>query len=938
MKLKTLLKKAGIPHTLSRDIEVAGLADDSRDVRAGYAFVARGGTKTDGAQFVPDAVASGAVVILAEKQIKTSVPVVAVADLVGKLPALARAFYPSAGVEKVAVTGTNGKTSVAFYVQQIMNRLGVLSASIGTLGVDAPVLKRAGNNTTPGVIELHRTLAELQRAKVRVAVMEASSHGLHQGRLDGLRFAAGAFTNLTRDHMDYHQTMEHYYASKLRLFTDYVAADGVAVLNADAPEFDRMKKACARRGQAVYAYGFAGAELKIRALVPEKDGQHCRFEIFGKQYALTIPIFGQFQIMNLLAAIGLCRALGASVDGVMAVLPELRAPTGRLQCVGVLKNNARVFVDYAHTPDALERVLSTMRVETGKGRLVCLFGCGGNRDAGKRAQMGAIADRLADVVYVTDDNPRFESADAIRKQIMEACPRGIEVPNRTLAIHRAVGDLRDSDVLVLAGKGHEPGQIIAGVSYVFDDITEAGLAIMERDASPLWSAGDLEMALSAAVPPWVAAAGVSIDTRALRPGDLFVALAGATADGHDFVAEAVRAGAAACVVARAVPAVPADKQIVVPDTQKALESLARFARMRSEALFVGVTGSSGKTTAKEMLRACLADQGATHATAGNLNNHIGVPLTLARLPLNAQYAVVEMGMNHAGELHVLTDLVRPDVVLITMIGAAHLGFFKTERDIAAAKAEIFDAQNRAGTAVLNRDDAFYDFLAQQARKRGIRKILSFGRSKAADFVLKSADVRPDGMAVRASLHGDAYAFDLNFVGDHFALNALGVLSAVDAVGASVERAVSSLKTIMPVAGRGGSELIRIGRKKITLIDDAYNANPSSMAASLRALALRPGRKVAVLGDMLELGESAERLHKELADIIAAAAIDKVYVLGDWMGKMFDALPAAQRGRTARTIDGMHRILTDDLRGGDVVLVKSSHGAGLHRLVLKLKGE
>ena len=938
MKLKALMKKIGIECKLSKDIEVSGLSDDSRDVRAGYVFVARGGTKTDGARFISDAVAAGAVAVLAEKKIKAAVPVIVAPDWADKLPALIRLFYPSSAIRKVAVTGTNGKTSVAFYVQQIMNRLGVLSASIGTLGVDSPVLKRDGGNTTPGMIELHRTLHELQRHQVRVAVMEASSHGLHQRRLDGLRFAAGAFTNLTRDHMDYHQTMAHYYDSKMRLFSEYVAADGVAVLNADVDEFPRMKKICAARGQTIYSYGFNGTELKICSLVPEKDGQHCCLEIFGKKYTLTIPIFGQFQIMNLLAAIGLCRALGASADDMMALLPSLQAPTGRLQCVGMLKNRARVFVDYAHTPDALERVLSEMRVETRAGRLVCLFGCGGNRDAGKRPQMGEIANRLADVIYVTDDNPRFEPAADIRKQIMQACPRGIEIPNRTLAIHRAVSELHENDVLILAGKGHEPGQTINGVSYVFDDIMEARLALLEQDNHPLWSAGDLEMALSAPIPPWVSIAGISIDTRTIRVGDLYIALTGAKADGHDFVAEAVRRGAGACVVARVVPAVPAEKQIVVADTQKALESLARFARMRSEALFVGITGSSGKTTAKEMLRACLSDQGATHATEGNLNNHVGVPLTLARLPLNAQYAIVEMGMNHAGEIHQLTDLVRPDVTLITTIGSAHRGFFKTEQDIAAAKAEIFDGQNRTGTAVLNRDNPFYDFLAQQTRKQGIRKILSFGQKASADFVLKGIEVKQDGMSVQSRLNGTDCRFDLNFIGAHFAMNALGVLGVVDAVGASVEKAILSLKAVMPMAGRGGSEPVRIGRAKITLIDDAYNANPSSVAASLQSLSLRAGRKIAVLGDMLELGEFAERLHVELADIIRGKAIDKVYALGEWMGKMFDALPPEKQGQKVQTVDELHRILAHDLRGGDVVLVKSSHGTGLYRLVEKLRGE
>ncbi len=938
MLLSTLFKRINHPVVLSQDLEVNGLSLEASKVQPGDLFVALKGAKADGAHFIPEAVQNGAVAILSETPTAAEVPVIVDEKAREMASHLASLLYPSDNLTKVAVTGTNGKTSTVFFVRQIMNALGTVSASLGTIGMESPVYTHSGRMTTPDAVTLNRDLHQFASAGGQLVALEASSHGLEQGRLQGHLFQAAAFTNITRDHLDYHKTMEAYLEAKLKLFTTYLCPEGVAVLNADIPEYDYIRHVCQQTGHRILSYGEKGQDLTLVSLAATEMGQTLEIEAWGKHYQVTVNIAGAFQAMNILAAVGLCVGVGAPIEKVMAILPQLTAPAGRMELVASLKNGAQIFVDYAHTPDALERVLLSLRAHT-KGRLVCLFGCGGNRDKGKRPQMGAIAERLADRVYITDDNPRFEEADIIRNEIKVACPRGIEVANRAQAILEAVQSLQKDDVLLLAGKGHETGQQIHGISYAFSDREEARLAVMKREQTMLWSAQELSLALSVPVSPLITVFDVSIDTRTLKAGDMYIALKGDKADGHHYVAQAVEKGAAVCLVSQMVEGVPPQKQIIVADTQKALENLARFARMRSEAIFIGITGSSGKTTTKEMLKTVLADQGPTFATSGNLNNQIGVPLTMTRIPLNTRYAIVEMGMNHAGEMLELSDIVRPDITVIVSLASAHRAFFKTEEDIAAAKAEIFEYQTREGTAVLNRDNAFYDFFVKALKQQGIMHTTSFGTHEKADFCLLSTET--DGLDTRVKMrwHQKEYHFLLHFLGQHFAMNALAVLGVVEAVGADVEKAMASLSKAHPAIGRGAQFVVTLpSGKNVVLIDDAYNANPASMAASIETLGLMTaGRRIAVLGDMRELGAEGPALHMALKDVLIRHHIQRVYTVGPLMNELFQTLPDDMRARAVEEPRDLIEVLQKDLQENDAVLVKASNGTGLKVVVEALKG-
>ena len=372
------------------------------------------------------------------------------------------------------------------------------------------------------------------------------------------------------------------------------------------------------------------------------------------------------------------------------------------------------------------------------------------------------------------------------------------------------------------------------------------------------------------------------------------------------------------------------------NTDEALQDMARYALRHSRALKIGITGSSGKTTTKEMLALALKGQGTIHATQGNFNNQWGVPLTLARLPRLADYAIIEMGMNHTGEMEYLSHLVEPDIAMITMIGSAHHEFFKTLQDIAAAKAEIFIHMNKQGTVVLPRDSAYYEFLQAKAMENGVEHQLSFGQNLDADVRLLKAEQTPDGTSVSASLAGELITFSLQTTGEHFVMNALGVLAMVKALGADVKKACQNLSRMKPLKGRGAQIQTIIDGKLITLIDDSYNANPSSMKAAISVLAQKEGRKLAVLGDMLELGEQSRPLHTALADDLTTGGIDRLYTVGREMRALFETVPPEMRGWAAQTALELLPILKQDLRNGDVVLLKGSNGTKIGRLVEALQ--
>ena len=472
--------EAGLPTDLAA-MPIAGLAVDSRQVAPGYLFAALPGVNTDGARFIADALSRGAAAILVPEGMRTEIdaPVVTDPDPRRRLALIAARFFGPQPETAVAVTGTNGKTSVASFLRQLWAEEGFQAASLGTIGVVSPCGTQTLRHTTPQPIELHTLLAGLARDGVTHLALEASSHGLQQRRLDGVTLAAGAFTNISRDHLDYHASFEDYFAQKLRLFGDLLPPGASAVVDMDSEASARVVDEAKSRGLDLVTVGRAGETLRLVSIGVDGFAQVLGIEHNGKRYDVRLPLVGDFQAANALVAAGLAMATGTSAEDVLPSLATLQGARGRLDLAGTAPSGAPIFVDYAHTPDALAKALQALRPYVAN-RLLVVFGCGGDRDKGKRPQMGAAAVAGSDLAIVTDDNPRSEEPAVIRREILAAAPGAVEIGDRAQAIAEAVAMLKTGDVLLVAGKGHETGQTIGTTVVPFSDHGAVAAALTEE--------------------------------------------------------------------------------------------------------------------------------------------------------------------------------------------------------------------------------------------------------------------------------------------------------------------------------------------------------------------------------------------------------------------------------------------------------------------------
>lgn len=484
MRLSNLIAPGNGITITGDDCLISSITADSRQVKAGSLFVAVPGSKLNGASFITESLSRGATALVVEEgaalpSLPQNIACVSVPDVRQALAMIASRFYPRQPQTIAAVTGTSGKTSTVQFTRELWTQGGHQAASLGTLGIISPKTSHYGALTTPDPVTLHKLVDQTASEGVTHLAMEASSHGIHLHRLDYIRVSVAAFTNLSRDHLDYHETMEAYFSAKLRLFSTILRQDGTAVLNADIDEFADIKGICEARKLRTFSFGRQGKDLKLLDYTPKTNGQSVRFELFGKTYDIVLPVIGTFQIWNSLCALSIAIGSGENPDKMVAAMEKLSCVPGRLELIGTTASGGTVFVDYAHKPAALENVLETMRPHVAAhagAKLHVLFGCGGNRDKGKRPLMGGIAQRLADQVIVTDDNPRDEDPAQIRKEILTGCQTGAalrEIGDRHAAIAEGIQALGAGDVLIIAGKGHEEGQIIGNTVMPFNDAHEA---------------------------------------------------------------------------------------------------------------------------------------------------------------------------------------------------------------------------------------------------------------------------------------------------------------------------------------------------------------------------------------------------------------------------------------------------------------------------------
>ncbi|MEN9373113.1 MAG: bifunctional UDP-N-acetylmuramoyl-L-alanyl-D-glutamate--2,6-diaminopimelate ligase [Pseudomonadota bacterium] len=859
------------------------LCSDSRAIRHGDTFLAWPGTAHDARQHVQNALQQGAVRCWIEKKgadafhFEGDDRIECVENLQTKAGAMAAAFFdhPSRALSVIAVTGTNGKTTTAYWLAQALS-----CGMVGTLGVGRIGHLHTTGLTTPDPVVLQGFFRELVDAGVKTCAIEASSIGMEEQRLNGTHIRVAVFTNFTQDHLDYHGSMETYWAAKRQLF-DWQSLES-AVINIDDPLGAELAQALAATHLDVLTVSCADSDIntaRLRAQAIRYDNGGLCFEVCEGDSVETLrtTMVGEYNVANLLGVMGAMRALGIPLADVVQACRSITPVPGRMERVG-----EQVVIDYAHTPDALRHVLQALRplAQQRGGRLWCVFGCGGDRDTSKRPLMGAIAEQNADRIVVTSDNPRSESPSTIIDHIMAGIshPASVSVQiDRAAAIDYAVRHASVNDIVLVAGKGHESTQEIAGILYPFSDRMHAEI-------------------------PY---ARVHTDTRTIQQGDLFVAIRGEHYDGNAFLHEAYARGAIAAICHPNAEQPAGMVCFVVPDTRKALCQLALIWRAKFAIPLIAVTGSNGKTTVTQMIASILAaaqPDGAFLATQGNLNNDIGVALTLLRLRAHHRVAVVELGMNHAGEIAVLAAMAQPSVALINNAQREHLEFMHTVQAVAEENGSVIHALGTQGVVVIPADD---DYTPLWRTMAGERKVVAFSMQ-------------------------DEPVYSLAITGRHNMKNAFAAAACARAAGVDEAAIQRGLAAFLPVKGR--SRLLRWGR--LNVIDDTYNANPDSVRAAIDVLAELPAPRLLILGDMGEVGENGASLHAEVGAYAQNQGIEKMQTVGDLARHASHAFVGAVHcSNMDNLIHSVHQTLPQVCS----VLVKGSRFMRMERVIDAMEG-
>ena len=977
---------------LSPDPEIGSIHYRAQDVQPGGLFVAIKGLASDGHDFIDEALARGASAIVSQKPVKSESIIIEVENTRKALAAISARFFinPSEKLFMIGITGTNGKTTTAFLVEHILQKTGIHVGVIGTLNFRYSGKTFQNPMTTPESFDLQKILAEMLDNGVTHVVLEVSSHALDLYRVHHCKFDLAIFTNLTQDHLDYHKDMDSYWSCKKRLFTEILEAGSendrvLAIINHNDEKGRELSRILeSRLGRAsVLSSGFSSNNrIRPEDFSCDLSGITGKITTPNGAFKFKSHLVGKHNLENILCATGVGTVLGLSVDVIKHGIESVKAVPGRLESVPN-DHKRYVYVDYAHTPDALKNVLASLR-ECTLGRLICVFGCGGDRDKTKRPQMGDIAGRFSDLVVITSDNPRTEPPMEIIDQIVEGIKRSIAhafmpldlndnlpgkgyvvEPDRKSAISLSIKVSRPNDVILIAGKGNEPYQIIGGKTIAFDDRKEAQNALSalkvksfgSKTRSNPQALSDNPNVENSDLIPWRVAeiieatggqlfcgdlsptfTGVSIDSRRISEGDLFIAIKGEVHDGHRFIENVIKQGVNGCLIDRRKTDILSKTEwsdtgvvcITVDDTTRALGDMAAFNRRRTPVSVIAITGSNGKTSTRKMTSDVVSRRFCTLSTQGNLNNDIGLPLTLLNLTRDHQWAVVELGMNRPGEIERLAEICLPDIGLITNVGPAHLEGLGSVEAVMKAKGELLGKIKPDGTAILNADDPRLLKLANITPVN----VLFFGMSKDAAIRAESVQKIEKGLSFSLVLPDETISVHLKTPAMFMISNALAAAAAGHISGLTAVEIKSGLEAFIPVQGRMD---IHNTARGIHIIDDTYNANPGSMQAAIVTLTSLKGKNKGFLitGDMLELGEHSAPMHQRIGAVAAGSEIAGLYVTGNYAedvvkGALEEHMNPDDIFKGTR--EEIIEAVTDRLEFGDWVLVKGSRGMAMEKVV------
>ena len=931
-----------------KKIFFSGISFNSKDIKKDNIFFAIKGNHFDGNKFISIAIKKGSKIIISEKRItnpQKDILFIHTKNIRKLLAEIAFKIYKNKPNNLIAVTGTNGKSSVSDFYFQLLKLNKIKVASIGTLGVKSKNIRRNLQNTTIDPIRMGQILSKLKSQKINNVIMEASSHGLTQHRLDGLKFSSGIFTNLSQDHLDYHKNFKEYFKAKQYLFENLIGKKGNVITDETLPEFKRIKKIAISRKLKLQVLNNSKNQFQILSHSYRGEKQILKIRYYNLTREINLNLIGKIQLKNILMAIIAAKNSNISLIKILNVLSQLKPIDGRLEKIGKIKNRSKVILDYAHTPDALRICLSNLKEQFPNKKIILLFGCGGNRDQNKRFKMGKIACDYSNEIYLTDDNPRFEDPrkirDDIKKGIQDTSIK--EIPDRKKAISEAIKNLNTGDILLVAGKGHEKTQDFGKKKIYFSDkkIILDCIKLKNTNLSKNFKINIIkELSKIKNKIPLVKADKARINSKEVNKNDIFFAIKGKKNDGNKYIGEAFKNKASLVVVNKVQNKFNSKRQIKVRNTLKFMTEISKIFRQNIDTNIIAITGSCGKTTLKELLGNVLGKISSVSISPKSYNNKFGVPLSLLNLKHSDEFGVLEVGMDKKGEIDNLTNIIKPNVGLITNINYAHAKNFKNIKQIALAKAEIIKNILPNGFVVLNADDSFFKLHKKIAENNNIN-VISFGiKTKKANVKLFNIKKVKKAFKIKVKLNDK---FKYFIISNNFQSNIYNILSALSVI--SIYKDVLKLNEkifldFRSPAGRGDHSTIKIGNKKINLIDESYNSNPLSLKSALKNydnIDTKKYRKYLLLGDMMELGSHSKKLHQSIVPIINETNIDKVFVMGKMVREIFDNIVKVKRGRILENKSGIFELIKKDFNNNDYLMIKASNATGFNSIVNNLKG-
>ena len=927
-----------------KDHYFSGFSFDSSKCKNNYIFFAIKGNIIDGNKFINKAIKNGAKTIISTSKfegIKNNVLFIKTRNVRKLLSEFAYKTNKNNPKNLIAVTGTNGKSSIADFYFQILKLNKRKVAAIGTMGIKTNNSIRKASNTTMDPIELSKVLRDLKDKNINNVILEASSHGLKQNRLDGLDFKIGIFTNLSHDHLDYHKTFSDYLKAKLYLFEKLLVKKANIITDSSIPQYQKIKDIARKNNFNLSTISNNKSDLNLISHEYHNDKQIVKIQYRKITHIFETKLIGKIQLKNIFMAMLAAERSNLKFSQIVNSVKNLNPVSGRFEKIGDIKNNSKVVLDYAHTPDALKTCLFNLKQQFKNKNVSIVFGCGGNRDKDKRYMMGKIANQFCEKIYLTDDNPRNEDPTKIRFAIKKNIDKQkfFEIPSRSKAIKQAILSLKTGDILVVAGKGHERFQDYGRFKKKFSDRKEIldSIKLKNRTLSNDLKVNILnEISNSAYISPQTIIRKASINSKEIKRNDIFFAIKGKKNNGNLFVKEAFDKGACLAVISEGKKS---KKKIIVKNVLSILTKISSILRENLSGKIIAITGSCGKTSLKELIGSSLSKISQTTYSPKSFNNKFGVPLSLFNLKTNDDFGIFEVGMDKKGEIDDLSKIINPDVGVISNISYAHIENFKNINQIALAKGEIIQNIKKDGYLVLNKDDNFFNFHKNMGSKRNL-KILSFSlRNKKASISLISITKIKSKYKIYVNAHKIKKYFYINSVFENDLKNLLAAILVIS-IFIDIEKLDENIfYNHQKITGRGDITKIKLFKKSINLMDESYNSNPLSLKSALKnfdMIKVASSKKHLILGDMLELGKYSKTLHAKIGKNINRLSLKNVNVIGKDIEITYKMLHKSKRGSVIKKNKQIIDLIKNTLNNNDYLMIKGSNSTGLNNLVRQIK--